>query len=282
MFPIPPPLPPPVGYDDSLPYHLALNEGRFFLVYQPIFDIRWIGLPLLSSVEALVRVRDLYGRIEPPSAFIDIVYRNPELRSRVTWFVINQALSEFNALSIPLQVGVHVNVWAADLEDPTFSDRLMELLREKKFKASRLSLEILEEGRGGVDSMANSMMRLINTGIRIGLDDFGVGVSNLSRVFYFSPSFIKIDRTFCPDPDQPLRTQFCNVITIAAGLAGSIVIQEGIESEIQLHLTRGLGVPFAQGYYLGRPAPLKSVLEDFGDTLVNGSSQPGQLSQGMS
>lgn len=268
--PTPPPLLPSGAFDEALPYHLALNENRFFLLYQPIFDIRSIGTPILHSVEALLRVRNIQGQISLPSAFVHIVHRNPDLRTRITWFVLNQSLSEFNLLNIPEDVGINVNIWAADLEDPLFSAHLMGLVRDKGFSPSRLSLEILEEGRGGVDLMADSMMRLINTGIEIGLDDFGVGVSNLSRIFYFSPNFIKIDQTFCPDPDQPLRTQLCNVITIAAGLAGSTVIQEGIEAEIQLHLVRGLGIPFAQGFYLGRPAPLKSVINDFGHTLGSG------------
>lgn len=265
-----PPIPPLEAHDPILSYHLALNEGRFYLLYQPIFDVQSIGLPLLVSVEALLRLQDPIGGVITPEYFLPIVATANDLRERLTWFCLTRAIQDFNEESAPRGLSLHVNVWPSDLVTPMFVERLLVMLKSRGFEPKRLNLEILEEGKAPADMISDTMVRLLSVGIKVGLDDFGVGTSNMSRIFNFSPAFVKIDRIFCPDPDQPLRTKLCNVITLASSMAHSDVIQEGVESKIQLDLVRGLGIEYAQGYFLGRPGRLRSILEEHSHTLVSG------------
>jgi diguanylate cyclase len=99
--------------------------------------------------------------------------------------------------------------------------------------------------------------RLINTlrskGVRIALDDFGIGMSNLQRLLEYPIDILKIDRSFVQSLTQDSREGIMRGLVEMSKSMGFEIIAEGIETQSQLDLVRAAGITRAQGYFLGKP-----------------------------
>ncbi|MEM9854034.1 MAG: bifunctional diguanylate cyclase/phosphodiesterase [Pseudomonadota bacterium] len=107
-----------------------------------------------------------------------------------------------------------------------------------------------------VEAVARTVDRLRKSGVRIALDDFGVGASNLERLQTMQVDFVKIDRRFMRGADTTKKSRdiLDGMIKLAHN-AGATIVVEGIEEAEQLELARELGAELAQGFYLGKPEP---------------------------
>jgi EAL domain-containing protein (putative c-di-GMP-specific phosphodiesterase class I) len=94
-------------------------------------------------------------------------------------------------------------------------------------------------------------------GLRLAIDDFGIGYSSLGRLSRLRPSMIKIDRSFVKDlpGDRDAGVLVETMITMAQKL-GIQCLAEGIETEAQLKFLREIGCPLGQGYLYSRPLPV--------------------------
>jgi EAL domain-containing protein (putative c-di-GMP-specific phosphodiesterase class I) len=94
-------------------------------------------------------------------------------------------------------------------------------------------------------------------GVHLAIDDAGAGFSSLRHVLRLEPDLIKLDKSITRNIDKRVRHQSlaAALLTFADGTSASIVA-EGIETEAELATLKKLGVPYGQGYYLGRPEPL--------------------------
>ena len=94
-------------------------------------------------------------------------------------------------------------------------------------------------------------------GVHLAIDDAGAGFASLRHVLRLEPDLIKLDRSITRNIDTRVRHQSlaAALLTFAAGTSASIVA-EGIETAEELATLKRLGVPYGQGYYLGRPGPL--------------------------
>ncbi len=133
------------------------------------------------------------------------------------------------------------------------SDRLHALLAEHA--THRLVLEITEHTAvEDYDRLNNCLSALQALGIRIAVDDTGAGFASLRHVLRLAPDIIKLDFTLVREIDQRPRVQalIAALLAFAQGTRAEL-IAEGVETEEQLQTLKALGVPFAQGYYLGKP-----------------------------
>ena len=91
-------------------------------------------------------------------------------------------------------------------------------------------------------------------GVRIAVDDIGVGFASLRHVLRLAPDIIKLDITLVREVDQRPRTQtlIAALLTFAQG-TGADLIAEGVENARQLQTLKQLGVPLGQGFHLGHP-----------------------------
>src|SRR2546427_1767882 len=97
------------------------------------------------------------------------------------------------------------------------------------------------------------------TGARLALDDFGDGRSSLRLWSEAKPDFVKIDKYFIHQIEQrPATLQLLQAIKGIAEVFGTTLIAEGIETEDELRTLRDLGIPYGQGWLLGRPAETRS------------------------
>ena len=96
--------------------------------------------------------------------------------------------------------------------------------------------------------------------MRIAVDDAGSGYSSLAHILKLAPDFIKLDRELVSgiDLDPVRRALAASLVTFAAD-TGAEIVAEGVETEDELEVLRRLGVRYAQGYHLGRPAPLHAL-----------------------
>jgi EAL domain-containing protein (putative c-di-GMP-specific phosphodiesterase class I) len=106
-------------------------------------------------------------------------------------------------------------------------------------------------------------------GLRLAIDDFGIGYSSLGRLSRLRPSMIKIDRSFVKDlpGDRDAGVLVETMITMAQKL-GIQCLAEGIETEAQLKFLREIGCPLGQGYLYSRPLPLSRF-----NALITGEEQ---------
>jgi EAL domain-containing protein (putative c-di-GMP-specific phosphodiesterase class I) len=156
---------------------------------------------------------------------------------------------------------VAVNLSARTLIDPTFSQRVRDLLDEYGVPASLLTLEITEDGMvGEPDRPMSTLRRLHELGVRLAVDDFGTGYSSLSYLRRLPVHEVKIDRSFV----QGMATDggdlaIVRSIVDLARHFGLVVVAEGVESEITVSLLEEVGCDIGQGFLFSRALPFERL-----------------------
>jgi PAS domain S-box-containing protein len=151
-----------------------------------------------------------------------------------------------------------VNLSARSVSDQALAGELEASIARAGRTAENLILEITETAAlENLDAALEFAERLTRLGCRFALDDFGTGFSSLTYLRLLPVSYLKIDSSFvrnvAHDPDDQAMVR--GIVAIAREL-GLLTVAEGIEDRPALELLRSYGVDFAQGYLIGRPAPL--------------------------
>ncbi len=231
----------------------AVASGHLAVHYQPIVEL---ATGAVVAVEALVRWNAPARGLLEAGAFLHHAERLGLLSTIDRW-VLPQVLRTARSLTdhAARTLALHVNVSAARLADGDLAESCIRLLKEHGVAADRLVLELTERNVVELSpTLADTLRRLKEAGIRIALDDFGTGYSALSHLRQFPVDAIKIDRTFV----EGLRAD-----TGAAALVSSIVrlgealkiavIAEGIEEQRHVESLLELGCRYGQGWFLTNP-----------------------------
>lgn len=244
---------------DGLKSALANNE--FSLVYQPIVDIvehqPW-------AIEALLRWENKGVNISP-AEFIPIAEKSGRIIEIGAW-VLSQACHEAAQWTFSNKPSLSVNVSSLQLLDHQFIDLVDHVLKESGLPADRLHLEITESVMLENGELAKSQLKAIaERGIHVSIDDFGTGFSSLNQLQTMSFDIIKIDRSFLQGLNKKDLTIISATKLIADEFAAKTVA-EGIETETELAVLKGLGIRYIQGYLFARPmksAELASWISKF-------------------
>ena len=232
----------------------AIAGNELSMVYQPQVDrdgVKVIG------VEALVRWTHPVRGAVSPALFIPLAERHG-LIGKITPWVMARAMAETRDLG-PLPISV--NASALEFNDAGFVDRLTVLIEDQGFDPKRLEVEITETAiLNGEGEVRRSIERLRAMGVKIALDDFGVGYSSLSHLRLFPFDKLKIDRLFITScsRDAESATVVHGVISIGRAL-GMKVVAEGVETETQKKFLKVAGVHAMQGYLTGKPMPIEQL-----------------------
>lgn len=175
----------------------AVHNGALQLVYQPIFSLPGRRL---DSFEALLRWPHPKRGLMPPDTFIHVAEESGCILAVGHW-VIREACRQlmqwrraFGAASL---VPVSVNVSGIQLRQPDFIDGLQEALADFNVSPQHLKVEITESTMlDDAPRMASVLRKCKDMGVRLMLDDFGMGYSSLSQLHHFSLDFLKIDKSF--------------------------------------------------------------------------------------
>ncbi len=230
----------------------TIDAGALMLHFQPTTDM---ATGAVYGFEALVRWPHLeYGMLFPDS-FIPVAER-VGLMPKLTRWVLDQALDQANRLDRSgHQLHMSVNISRYDLADESLPDDVEELLAIHKFPASRLTLEITESALGSDPATAAvAVANLRARGVRISIDDFGVGYSSMSQLRDLAIDELKIDKSFIIGLCDDERAQA--IVSAAIELAralGLSLVAEGIEDEGALQALQRMGADIGQGYFIARP-----------------------------
>jgi diguanylate cyclase (GGDEF)-like protein/PAS domain S-box-containing protein len=238
----------------------AIERGEFELHYQPKLCIR---TGRLSGAEALIRWRCPSRGLICPADFIPIAEDSGLIVSLGEW-VLDEALRQVAQWQREqsLSVAVAVNVSPAQLGLQRPMEWIMAALRRHDLPPEMLEIEMTESAvMQEVDSAVGGLCELARQGVRLAVDDFGTGHSNLSRLGKLPITSIKIDRSLITSiATQPKDAAIVGAVIEIAHTLGAQVIAEGVETARQLAILRMSRCDFLQGYLFCRPLPADSFL----------------------
>jgi diguanylate cyclase (GGDEF)-like protein/PAS domain S-box-containing protein len=234
----------------------ALRRGQLRLHYQPSVDLE---SGEVVAIEALIRWAHPERGLVPPAEFIPVAEETGLIVEIGEW-VLREACARLAGWwregAVPPHVRVAVNVSARQLSQPQLPETVRAALADTGLDPSGLCLEITESAVIQDAAVALENVNAIKRqGVFIALDDFGVGFSSLSQIRALPPvDVIKIDRSFTAG----LGTNDSDAAVVAAVLSlahslGLTAVAEGVETQDQLGLLRGLGCDVGQGFYFARP-----------------------------
>ena len=237
---------------------VALTQAQLRVHFQPKFHL---ADGALMGVEALVRWQHPSRGLLPPGAFIDVAERSG-LMGQLGRQVLAMAVVQCRRwLDQGLSLNVAVNVSPLQFSDPGFCAEVLGAIEQAGIPPGLLSIEITESmAMADFDATAARLARLREAGVRVALDDFGIGFSNLSQLSRLPLDILKIDRSLVQNLCVDVKADA--IVRAIIGMAHALsckVIAEGIETEAQReHLAR-LGCDCGQGFLLGRPLPADEI-----------------------
>jgi diguanylate cyclase len=235
----------------------AIEHRGLSLYYQPKVHL---NDGTITSSESLVRWQHPTRGLLLPDEFVPIAER-AGLVPGLTRAVLAQAIS-FHAERCP-HVGVSVNISHRDVVDDNLAEYIADLLQIYHYPAEQLTLEITEtELAHDPDRASRSIANLRAAGMRISIDDFGVGYSSMARLLDLAVDEVKIDKSFvlAIDDDRRAIAIIRSTVELADAL-GLQVVAEGIETPQVLRQIMQAGVDVGQGYLITRPLSGRDYLE---------------------
>jgi diguanylate cyclase (GGDEF)-like protein/PAS domain S-box-containing protein len=224
--------------------------------YQPIIGI---SSGEVEGFEALARWRHPTRGLIMPDEFIPIAETSGLIVELGEW-VLTQGCADALGWEPPLRLSV--NVSPVQFASGDLANTVERIVRQSGIDPTRLELEITEGVLIQDPELALRMLsRTRALGVKLVLDDFGVGYSSLSYFRQFPFDKVKIDRTFIADmlESSEARAIVQAVISLGRGL-NLEVVAEGVESHLQLAALTKQGCTHAQGYLFGRPMPISSFV----------------------
>lgn len=233
---------------------LGLQRDEFGYHVQPIIDL---STRKVMAYEALLRWHRSNGEVIGPPQFLTTLtgaYDDrtaPPLKAAhatAAWAALTRKTAiAFNISSAFLEQiarqGLHwVNTIVGDIPYDCIILELVETIIDRQD-----------------DGIARAVAQLRDRGVRIALDDFGIGHSTLERLQKVPVDLVKIDRHFMAAAMESTRDRdILHGMIDLAHASGAATVIEGVETEAQLDLATGLGATHAQGFHVGRPAPISA------------------------
>ena len=236
--------------DADLTLRRAYAGKEFELYFQP--QIR-IEDSVLIGAEALLRWRRGDGLVVAPGAFIEALSASPIATEVGTWILETACKTAATWRSSGLlPVRVAVNLFPRQFHDPSFVDKVAQILADTKLPPAALELEITENITLGCN--AAPLQKLHEMGVLLAVDDFGTGYGSLSSLTQLPLTHIKIDQGFIRGiPHDSKAVAIVRSLIVMAHNIGQKVIAEGVETASQAIFLRLEGCDEAQGFLFAKP-----------------------------
>lgn len=250
----------------------ALEKEQFFLAFQPQMPIQFARTP---TAEALIRWNHPERGLLLPASFIPIAEESGLITDIARWVIASGAdtIARWMERDIPCRLAI--NLTTRDICCPDIVGVISQQFRDAGADPTRLEIELTESVLAVNEQDLGSVLQdLRSLGVRIAIDDFGNGYSNLARLLNLPIDRLKIDRSLISSivSNTPNRTIVYGLILMARSL-GYEVVAEGVEMSEQISLLKTMGSCFVQGYAVGRPMPeerLYAWLERYDHAIRNG------------
>ena len=227
---------------------LAFLDNRVLTYYQPIKDLK---TGAVTKYEVLMRIEDINSNILTPADFLDILkemYIYPE----VTKLIIKNSFEFFKNNDFEFSI----NLSFADIINDDTKSFILALIKESPEVSSRCTFELLENEAILNELEVNEFFEQLHShGVKIALDDFGVGYSNYDTIFKFDIDYIKIDGSLTESilTSPKSRVLVESITTVARNLNAKIIVEFVSSKEIYDEVSN-MDVDYVQGYYIGKPS----------------------------
>ncbi|MFZ5579536.1 MAG: putative bifunctional diguanylate cyclase/phosphodiesterase [Pseudomonadota bacterium] len=233
----------------------ALDLNQFELFYQPQLDLR---SQRIIGAEALLRWRHPERGLVPPGMFVPLMEEIGLIVPIGEWILREAArqVRVWEQAGLKLRIGV--NISPRQFLEESFLRRVTAIIRETGVNPAQLDLEITESMAMHKPEATIALLHDLRAlGLKIALDDFGVGYSSLEYLLRFPIQMLKVDRAFVKDitRNQSDRAIVRAVVAIAQSM-GLTTVAEGVEELRQMDFLDALGIQEVQGYFVGKPMPM--------------------------
>lgn len=243
----------------------ALKRDEFRLFYQPQISL---ATGKMYGAEALIRWQSSGGELISPGDFIPLAEETGLIIPIGQW-VLEQACMAYKQWiqeGLPSFV-MSVNISVKQFLQEQFPESVREVLRMTGIDPSHLCLEITEYT--AVQDLEHSIVmlrKLEEIGVRIAIDDFGIGQSSLVLIKHLPVHILKIDPSFIRNMSSGSKDE--KIVSAVLALAHSLgltVTAEGVETREQLSRLQSLKCDQIQGYFIGRPMPLEQMMSSLSE-----------------
>jgi diguanylate cyclase (GGDEF)-like protein/PAS domain S-box-containing protein len=235
----------------------AMEHGEFLLHFQPLISLKD---HTIIGCEALLRWKSAEDGWVPPAKFIPLAEETGFILNIDAW-VLREACrqaQEWVNIGLP-QLTVAVNISALQFKRGRILDSVNEALAASGLAPHHLEIELTESVLIQDTQHTRKQLNQLNSlGVRLSIDDYGTGYSNLSYLKQLDVDKLKIDQSFVKDMlvDELDAIIVRSTVELAHNL-GLQVLAEGVEDQAILTLLQNLGCDQAQGYHIGKPMPPK-------------------------
>jgi len=233
----------------------GLEHRQFVVHYQPIVDKK---NDCIASAEALVRWNHPKLGFLHPKSFIGVAEETGAI-AYIGEFVLREACKQSKAWKDEGHqfYRIAVNISLAQLSDWKFPQKTFRILNEVGVEPEDIELEITESmAMADPEATQHALLQLKSFGIKIYIDDFGTGFSSLSHLQHFPLDGLKIDGRFIQQSLYSDRDEKLMHSIILMGRALNMdVVAEGVETQEQLELLKGLDCHMMQGFYFTHALP---------------------------
>ena len=242
----------------------AVTHDEFFLMYQPIFDLR---ASAVIGVEALLRWRHPTRGLVMPDDFIPVMEETGMIVGVGRWVLQQACLQARSWHDAGHRIDMSVNLSLRQLESDRLVDDVHMALAAAGLDPASLILEITETSiMRDVPNTVRRLEAIKKLGVRIAIDDFGTGYSSLAYLQQFPVDAIKIDRAFISGiAESSEATALLRTLIQLGKTLGLSTLAEGIEDNGQYAALRNEDCENGQGFLLARPldaAALEAFLND--------------------
>lgn len=225
---------------------LAFENRAFSVAYQPCIDAR---TGLIRGVEALLRWTDPQHEANSPTDFVPDLERTGLIVPVGDW-LLQEACRRIGPMrSADEPLGLSANLSPRQFTEPGLVDRIAGILDRCGFAPQRLEVEITESMIENLEHARATIEELRALGVRVLIDDFGIGYSSLNHLKLLPVAGLKLDRTFIAgmltDRHDRLITE--SIIRLARELCLDVVA-EGVEDRKHASWLRARGVKRLQGF----------------------------------
>jgi diguanylate cyclase (GGDEF)-like protein/PAS domain S-box-containing protein len=239
----------------------AVEEDRLELFFQPIIGIGKEHGKAQGHYELLLRMRDEDGEIVSPNQFIPAAERYNLMPTLDRW-VVRESLSKLADRSTDgeARYTIAVNLSGTSLSEDRFLEFVIEELKKHDLPVGAVCFEITETAAiSNLSRVIHFMQALKELGCLFSLDDFGSGLSSFAYLKNLPVDYIKIDGHFISNvAEDRVDESMVKAISEVGHAMGIETIAERVETKQVLEKLGALGIEYAQGYYIARPASVQS------------------------
>lgn len=239
----------------------SIKNKDFTVYFQPKYGILE-GRPKLRSAEALIRWNHPQMGMISPGDFVPLFESNG-LIQKVDDYVWREAARKIKEWKdkYHITIPVSVNVSRIDIYDPNLENNLIQILESNNLTPNEYMLEITESAYSdNADRLVEVVNNMRSRGFKVEMDDFGTGYSSLNMLTTIPIDVLKMDMKFVRNmlnDDKSLH--LVELIMDIARFLKVPVVAEGVETEEQLNVLKGMNCDIIQGYYFSKPV----CAEDF-------------------